>query len=304
MDIPTSSEDVPDGLPHDIILDNVEALIYVADIESNELLYMNKYGREKYAPTTGKRCWEVLQKDQTGPCSFCTNPRLVDDEGNSTGVYTWEFQNTVTEQWFQCIDKAIRWNDGRMVRIEIATDISLRKEMEHQLEQERLKAEQLATTDMLTGLRNRRAFFTLGEQLLREATRFNQPVSLIMLDLDHFKRINDQYGHAAGDAVLTHVSRLMLATVREADIAARMGGEEFVLLLPQTRLSQATQLAERLRARLDQTPASFNNQALHCTASFGTTCTELPAVTTLDDLLNQADRNLYKAKDHGRNCIS
>ena len=125
-----------------------------------------------------------------------------------------------------------------------------------------------------------------------------------MLDLDHFKRINDQHGHAAGDAVLTHVSRLMLATVREADIAARMGGEEFVLLLPQTRLSQATQLAERLRARLDQTPASFNNQALHCTASFGTTCTELPAVTTLDDLLNQADRNLYKAKDHGRNCIS
>ena len=287
-----------------IILNNVDALIYVADMDTYELLYMNEYGIRHYGKPDGKRCWEVLQKDQHGPCSFCTNQHLLDEQGEATQGYQWEFRNTINGHWYQCNDRAIRWSDGRMVRIEVAADITARKAMECQLEQERRKAEQLATTDMLTGLHNRRAFCSLGEQLLKEAARFCQPVSLIMLDLDHFKQINDRYGHAAGDAVLKHISELIGNNVRDADIAARMGGEEFVLLLPQTALTDASQLAERLRTEFDQSPALFNEDTLHCTASFGVCCCAPDNILTLDEMLSEADRRLYAAKDHGRNCIT
>jgi len=286
---------------YETILNSLDALVYVADMETYGMLFLNDYGRTQCGPPEGRRCWEVLQKGQTGPCPFCTNDHLVDDQGKPTGVHVWEFRNTRTGQWFQCRDQAIRWPDGRLVRIEVAADISNRKQMEFQLDQERRKAEQLATTDMLTGLRNRRAFFTMGEQLLKEATRFNQPVSLIMFDLDLFKQINDRYGHA-GDAVLMHFSQLITDTVREADIAARLGGEEFAILLPQTGFAQASHLAERLRGTFDQARINFSGEILHCTASFGIQCTELPAVTSLDELLSQADQKLYAAKKQGRNC--
>ena len=119
-----------------MIMDSLDALVYVADMESYEILFLNKYGRKIWGDIVGKRCWQALQVNQTGPCTFCTNDKLVDVEGIPTGVYVWEFQNTVTKQWYDCRDQAIRWPDGRFVRMEIATDITLRK----QAEQDTLKA--------------------------------------------------------------------------------------------------------------------------------------------------------------------
>lgn len=111
-----------------IIMDSLDALVYVADRESYEVLFLNAYGKKHWGDVVGKRCWQVLQGNQTGPCPFCTNDRLVDPEGNPTAVYVWEFQNTVTKQWYECRDQAIRWPDGRLVRMEIATDITLGKQ--------------------------------------------------------------------------------------------------------------------------------------------------------------------------------
>jgi PAS domain S-box-containing protein len=115
----------------EMVMDSMDALVYVADMETFEMLFLNQYGRDffpDFAP--GKKCYEVLQAGQTGPCPFCTNDRLVDAAGNPTEVYRWEFQNTKTGIWFECRNKAIQWHNRRLVRLEIATDITELKKAE------------------------------------------------------------------------------------------------------------------------------------------------------------------------------
>lgn len=285
------------------ILDSLDALVYVADMQTHELLFMNAYGRNKWGEAKGRKCWQVLQAEQEGPCQFCTNKHLLNQQGEPAEVYVWEFQNTSNGRWYQCRDQAIEWSDGRWVRIEIATDITERKNMEQALIAARQEAELLADTDMLTSLNNRRAFFNLGKQALHLAERNATPLSLVMFDLDHFKHINDQYGHAAGDQVLQQIAATATKQVRASDILARLGGEEFALLMPQTRLDQACLLAERLRQRFEQLTLTFQGHSLYCTASFGVSCTS-KGDTNLDTLLAQADRALYDAKHSGRNQVS
>jgi PAS domain S-box-containing protein len=122
------------------VMDGVDALVYVADFETYEILFLNKYGRDTWGDLTGGICWESLQAGQTGPCEFCTNERLVDASGRSTGIYRWELQNTVNGRWYDCRDQAIPWLDGRLVRMEIATDITERKRAEEALLIERERA--------------------------------------------------------------------------------------------------------------------------------------------------------------------
>ncbi len=119
------------------ILDSLDAIVYVADMQSRELLYINTYAKNLFGDITGTICWQTLQSGQTGPCEFCTNDKLLDSEGKPCGSCVWEFQNTVTGKWFHIRDKAIEWVDGRLVRLEIASDITERKETEqNQLENE------------------------------------------------------------------------------------------------------------------------------------------------------------------------
>lgn len=294
-------------MEHDVqaisrILDSLDALVYVADMDTHELLFMNEYGRSKWGEANGRKCWQVLQANQTSPCAFCTNSRLLDAQGRPTGVLVWEFQNTANEHWYQCRDQAIEWLDGRLVRIEIATDITDRKLMEQQLEAARREAEMLADTDMLTGMNNRRAFFNLGKQTLHLAQRNATPVSLIMFDLDHFKQINDLHGHAAGDQVLQAIAKTAAEQVRASDVLARLGGEEFAILMPQTTLEQAVKLAERLRLSLELLEISFHGKRLHCTGSFGVSHAK-QGQDSLDKLLARADHALYEAKHSGRNRV-
>ncbi|HDK17245.1 MAG TPA: hypothetical protein ENG75_04825, partial [Nitrospirae bacterium] len=115
------------------VMDSLDALVYVADMDTYELLFVNKYGREIWGEITGKICWKSLQSGQTEPCQFCTNKKLLNGDGNPTGVYIWTLQNTVNQEWYECRDQAIRWTDGRLVRMEIATNITERKKVENQL---------------------------------------------------------------------------------------------------------------------------------------------------------------------------
>ncbi len=119
------------------LVDSLDALVYVADMETYELLFVNKYGREIWGDISGRICWQALQEGQTDPCSFCTNAKLLDSDGTPTAVHVWEYQNTVTNDWFQCRDQAIEWTDGRLVRMEIAINITPRKEAEEALEAEK-----------------------------------------------------------------------------------------------------------------------------------------------------------------------
>jgi PAS domain S-box-containing protein len=128
------------------VLDNLDAAVYVADMDSYELLLVNRYVRERWGDVVGGVCWQSLQKGQKGPCPFCTNSLLVDAEGRPTGVHVWEYENTLTGQWLQCRDVAIPWVDGRLVRLEIAVDVTeLRRARESAESADRLKSAFLAT---------------------------------------------------------------------------------------------------------------------------------------------------------------
>ena len=202
------------------ILNNIDVIVYVADLKTYEILYINEYTRKLFGDIEGKACWQSLQIGQDGPCSFCTNDKIITSEGKPTGIYHWEFQNTVTGQWFDISDMAIQWKDGRFVRLEVATDITDRKKVE-----EELRAATM--TDYLTGLLNRRGFFTLADQQCKLASRSKRAIALLYIDLDGFKHINDELGHEVGDQVLVETANILKRTFREADVIARIGGDEF-----------------------------------------------------------------------------
>lgn len=284
------------------VLDSLDALVYVADMDTYELLYINKYGRDSWGEIQGEICWKSLQEDQDGPCSFCTNDRLLDKDGNSTGVYVWEFQNTIDKRWYQCRDQAITWVDGRLVRMEIATDIAERKLAEDELKAAKKLAEELALIDELTGLNNRRAFFVQGNHIFKQAVRFEHPISVIMMDIDYFKNINDSYGHSAGDKVLQSIAKLLKNIIREVDVAGRMGGEEFSFVLTETGTDEAIKLAERLRLEIENTIIEYKEQTIQVTASLGI-CSSPVKNETLETLLTKADDALYIAKRSGRNQV-
>jgi PAS domain S-box-containing protein len=115
------------------VLDSMDAVVYVTDISSHEILYVNKYTRDIFGDVEGKICWQTLQSDQSGPCEFCTNDKLLTPEGKPKGVFRWEFQNTVNGKLYDIRDRAIRWIDGRTVRLEIATDVTERRKLEEEL---------------------------------------------------------------------------------------------------------------------------------------------------------------------------
>lgn len=159
-----------------------------------------------------------------------------------------------------------------------------------------------ARTDALTGLWNRMHF---GEQLTRtlaESDRYNHPVSLVLVDIDHFKTVNDTWGHEAGDTVLKHVAHILQDGVRSVDVCVRYGGEEIAMLLAQTDSARAVEVAERLRARIASAPVRHGPAEIAVTASFGV-ATYPETVKVRDQLFPSADKALYIAKHDGRNCV-
>ena len=285
------------------ILDSLDALVYVADLQTHELLFVNSYGKSIWGEDViGKPCWQVLQDGRQGPCEFCTNACLLDDEGNLKGVHVWEFQNTVNGRWYQCRDQAIRWVDGRLVRMEIATDITERKLMEEALREAKQQAEEMARIDELTEVRNRRAFFEVGYLMFGQAMRSSRNLSVVMLDVDYFKQVNDRYGHFVGDQVLRTIAQKIKAQIRETDIIGRLGGEEFALILPDADLAQALEIIDRVRTTVAGTPIPAGDETIFCTSSFGITTLQ-DGMKSLDVMLAKADEALIIAKHNGRNRV-
>jgi diguanylate cyclase (GGDEF)-like protein len=167
------------------------------------------------------------------------------------------------------------------------------------------QTERLATTDGLTGLVNRRRFNELLDQRLREAARYQRPLSLLLLDIDHFKKVNDTHGHPAGDAVLRGVAKLLHKSARETDVAARYGGEEMALILPETDARGALAIAERLRKLVEQARHPTEQGALKVTVSIGISTAGVNSQSAENpaELLEEADRALYRAKHGGRNRV-
>ncbi len=174
-------------------------------------------------------------------------------------------------------------------------ELSRRKQLETELRR-------TAATDPLTGVFNRRHYLPLFQREFERALRYRQPLALCLLDLDHFKRINDTYGHAAGDTALRTIADICRSELRETDVLGRLGGEEFVVLLPNTTAENAKAAAERIRARLAATEIVEGGQRFRVSTTIGVT--ELrPGDRQIDDLIQRADHALYAGKEAGRNRV-
>ena len=185
--------------------------------------------------------------------------------------------------------------DGQPALLAVAYDISQRKAAEERLHL-------MATTDELTGLRNRRHFSEAVRNELERAHRYQEFFSLLMLDIDFFKEINDKYGHGGGDEVLRHFARLLKKDLRQMDITGRVGGEEFSIILPHTDLGGAYTIAERLRQNIEATPAVYQGNWIFFTVSIGAASYQ-KGMKSQDEIFKMADNALYKAKSHGRNLV-
>lgn len=175
-------------------------------------------------------------------------------------------------------------------------------QLSHELRAARHAAERLARTDALTGLANRRAFYELGQRAFDESVRYAHPVSIVMLDVDRFKSINDTHGHAAGDRALQRVAELIAESTRASDVAGRVGGEEFAILLTHTSATEAFALAERLRTKLAETSVEHEGETIRFTASLGVAERDERA-TSFYALIANADAALYRAKHEGRDKV-
>jgi diguanylate cyclase (GGDEF)-like protein len=191
---------------------------------------------------------------------------------------------------------------------------SLRRELERalaevrdknaQLQQSLRRVEELAATDPLTGLYNRRHFSQLLEQLFAETQRYDNDLSCVMIDLDGYKQLNDTYGHQVGDQLLMLAGKVVSANMRRMDVAARYGGDEFVLLLPHAGDAEATGVAQRIREEFRVSSAALlkRDKGVTMSAGVASRCVQKPPHA--DQLVAMADAALYKAKEAGRDCTS
>jgi diguanylate cyclase (GGDEF)-like protein len=169
------------------------------------------------------------------------------------------------------------------------------------LEEARLDAEKLVRFDALTGVLSRRALVEALDSEVERSKRYGSPLACLMLDLDHFKKFNDRYGHQFGDKVLHRVARVMSEHCRTNDHVGRYGGEEFLIILPETRLDGATMLGERVRSAVSETPLDQNEE--HITVSIGV-AEWRGGDGSASELVAQADQALLEAKAAGRNCVA
>jgi two-component system cell cycle response regulator len=179
------------------------------------------------------------------------------------------------------------------------------KTLQDELRDANARLEALSNTDPLTGLANRRCLERRLTDEIARARRHGVALTAVALDIDHFKKVNDTHGHDMGDIVLRNVARAMAEGLRSNDLAARPGGEEFLLILPHTDLAGGIAMAERVRARLERLPHVGPGATLRVTASFGVSCTtSTRTVPTGEELLARADQALYDAKRSGRNRVT
>jgi diguanylate cyclase (GGDEF)-like protein len=190
--------------------------------------------------------------------------------------------------------------DREVYRLE---NVALLREIEERAKVQ-AELERIVTLDPLTELKNRRHFFKLIQQEMERSRRYNRPLSLIMLDIDHFKAVNDQFGHLLGDKVIVEVARRIEKNLRRVDVACRYGGEEFAILLPETPLTQAAMVADRIWRMISKQATVSSELKISITVSIGVASYEPEVVMSADALLDRADQALYIAKKNGRNQVT
>ncbi|MCX7694249.1 MAG: diguanylate cyclase [Caloramator sp.] len=297
------------------ITENLEEITFLMDVKTKAIVYTSN-SAEKF---TGISI-ENFYKDSNLWLSCIYNEdreRVVNRLQLIKLIDYFKYYNTYTDE-FRAVDckKQIRWVRFKCMPIRnefnepvrivgIIQDITKERNDRNEIIKAKQKAEKLAMFDYLTRVYNRRAFFVRAREEFSRAKRLKKPVAVILTDLDKFKIINDTYGHDVGDLVLKNFSKIIKSSVRKYDVVARFGGEEFVILLSGVDLEDAYRKAESLRRVIEQNKVYSKKLDLHInyTASFGVTALEPKKDLALEDLITNADRALYKAKNLGRNRV-
>lgn len=277
-----------------LFMDFLPAIVFIKDEESRTL-YVNKYMNDVFGAKDwiGKTPLELFPKEM--------GEAMIADDNNALAKGHQKIIEAVPDRYgtnhiYQTHKFSIERSNKPPLLGGIALDITERKRTEEKLEY-------LATHDSLTELYNRKVLEQqLSDELLR-AARYNHALSAFMLDVDHFKPINDTYGHKAGDTVLRGIAKILENSIRKIDYAARYGGEEFVIILPETPLAEAEELAERLCVQIAEHSIPIEDgKELNITASIGVSAFPEHG-KSWGDLLKAADLAMYAAKAAGRNCV-
>ncbi|MFN3438122.1 MAG: GGDEF domain-containing protein [Acidovorax sp.] len=274
------------------ILDTSPSDVVLADVENGKVHFINHQLTERLglkAPPQTLFLHQLLHDPAVGESLM----QALDQYGQVDAL---EAQIGEHHPSWRSLSARLIEVDGRLAHLLWGFDISRHKELESQLRE-------LATRDALTGLLNRRAFMEGGTALFDHCRRHAQPCTVLMIDIDHFKRINDQHGHQTGDAALRACAQAIESALRDADLLGRLGGEEFAALLPHSSTSSAFKITERIRDALARMHlASPDGQPLSLTVSIGMAEME-PTHPGIEPLLADADRALYRAKATGRNKV-
>ncbi len=192
--------------------------------------------------------------------------------------------------------------DHGELQARVATQVKM-KNLLDELEEKNTILEELIKKDGLTNLYNHRYFHERISEEYNRAMRYSYPLSCILMDIDHFKKVNDTYGHQAGDVILKTLAKIITKNIRQVDIAARYGGEEFALILPHTYIEKSVVMAERIREQVEGTTFYFNDITIKATISMGLACFPENKPASYTELIRFADESLYVAKESGRNRV-
>jgi two-component system, cell cycle response regulator len=293
----------------------MKILIVEDDPVSRRLLesFLTEWGHDVKLAVNGSEAWEILQNPDA-PNLVISDWMMPEMDGlelcrriRATGKsgYIYFIILTAKEKKEDVVKGLEAGADDLLVKPFSHEELKCRVLIGERILNLEKRILQLASTDSLTGILNRRAFTERLKAELERAGRENAPLSIIMADIDHFKRVNDEYGHQAGDRVLQEFSRRLMKPARPYDFLGRYGGEEFIACLPNTNEEQARSIAERLRRGVEETAVSRSDDAnIQITASFGTASYRAEdGKDDVDQIIKRADDALYKAKREGRNRV-
>lgn len=276
------------------ILDNTGIDIYVNDFYTHEILYVNKSMAAPYGGLTefmGRTCWETLFPGQNGPCEFCPQNKLLDEDGLPTKVYTWDYQRLFDGSWFRVFSGVFKWIDGRLAHVVSSADITDNKRNEALIEN-------MANYDQLTKLPNRRMLEKECERRINKSTAAEHGY-ILFFDIDGFKEINDNYGHDAGDEFLIQLGTFFSEIPLLKDSIYRNGGDEFVAVLGGETISKEhiKSLANFIHERFRK-PWVLKKGDIFCNTSIGVACYPEDG-DTADALIQKADMAMYQVKKSG-----
>lgn len=275
------------------VIDNTGIDIYAIDFNTYEILYANKSMAEPYGGLEkfyGHKCWEVLFPEQNGICEFCPQKHIIDEEGNPTKVYSWDYQRALDGSWFRVFSAAFRWVDGRLAHVVSSVDIT-----ENKLNEELIS--RMANYDPLTNLPNRRKLVIECEE--RIANKENKQGFLLFIDIDKFKNINDELGHESGDEFLIQLGEFFSSISMLEGNIFRNGGDEFIALLDAKACTEENviDLCKQLQNRFQKEWILKKGNAI-CDVSIGISCYPQDG-TDSESLISKADQAMYYIKSQG-----